>query len=81
MPQKLDATNNDQTPKTNNKNNNDQSHQAGVPLAIIGYACRLPGGVVDGESYWQLLTEGIDAVSEIPTDRWNTRAFSGRAGL
>jgi acyl transferase domain-containing protein/NADPH:quinone reductase-like Zn-dependent oxidoreductase/thioesterase domain-containing protein/SAM-dependent methyltransferase/acyl carrier protein len=52
-----------------------------TPLAIIGYACRLPGGVVDAASYWQLLTEGIDAVSEVPSDRWNVKAFSGRAGL
>ena len=46
-----------------------------VPLAIIGYGCRLPGGVDDGPSFWKLLAEGRDAVREIPPDRWNTRAM------
>ena len=76
-------------PHEMDKRNGDGCHQTAesldaqskVPLAIIGYACRLPGGAVDAESYWQLLTDGVDAVSEIPADRWNTKAFSGRAGL
>jgi len=52
-----------------------------APLAIIGYACRLPGGVVDGSSYWRLLAEGRDAISEIPADRWNTKAFISRTAV
>src|SRR5580698_4683512 len=42
------------------------------PIAIIGAGCRFPGGVVDLDSYWSLLIEGRDAVSEIPPDRWRT---------
>lgn len=42
------------------------------PIAIIGIGCRLPGGVKDPESFWNLLREGVDAISEIPKDRWNT---------
>lgn len=45
------------------------------PIAIVGLACRLPGGVHDGQSYWHLLANGIDAVSEIPPDRWDVEAY------
>jgi acyl transferase domain-containing protein len=39
-----------------------------TPLAIIGMACRLPGG--DGlDAYWQLLSQGDSAVGELPPDR------------
>ena len=35
------------------------------PIAIVGMACRLPGGVNDTDAFWQLLTEGRDAVGEV----------------
>jgi len=38
-------------------------------VAIIGIGCRFPGGVVDAASFWQLLSEGRDAIGEIPADR------------
>jgi acyl transferase domain-containing protein/NAD(P)-dependent dehydrogenase (short-subunit alcohol dehydrogenase family)/aryl carrier-like protein len=41
------------------------------PIAIVGIGCRFPGGVVDPESYWELLRNGVDAVTEVPPDRWN----------
>ncbi len=44
-------------------------------IAIIGVGCRFPGGVNDAESFWKLLTEGRDAVSEVPADRWNVERF------
>ncbi len=50
------------------------------PLAIVGYACRLPGGITDGTSYWQLLEERRDAVTEIPEDRWSHLAYSSGPG-
>ena len=40
------------------------------PIAIVGAACRLPGAR-DVETFWQMLVDGVDAVSEIPDDRWN----------
>lgn len=58
-----------------------QNGSGDQPLAVIGYACRLPGQVIDGPSYWQLLTEGRDAITEVPTDRWSTKAFASRAGI
>ena len=41
------------------------------PIAIVGLGCRFPGGVSDPESFWELLREGRDAISEVPADRWN----------
>ncbi len=41
------------------------------PIAIIGMGLRWPGGVHDPESAWRLLRDGVDAISEVPKDRWN----------
>ena len=45
------------------------------PIAIVGIGCRFPGGVTDGPSYWRLLRDGADAVSEIPADRFDVNAY------
>ncbi|WP_052509248.1 type I polyketide synthase [Kitasatospora griseola] len=45
------------------------------PIAVVGLGLRLPGGAVDADSYWEILRQGIDAVSEIPADRWDADAF------
>jgi len=45
------------------------------PIAVIGIGARLPGGIVDTDTFWQLLVEGRDAVREIPQDRWDTGLF------
>nr|VFJ45213.1 MAG: Acyl transferase domain-containing protein [Candidatus Kentron sp. DK] len=44
------------------------------PIAIIGMGCRLPGAN-SPDTYWQLLQNGIDAVTEVPSDRWNIDDF------
>ncbi|ACA14749.1 Beta-ketoacyl synthase [Methylobacterium sp. 4-46] len=41
------------------------------PIAIVGMACRFPGGAGDPASYWNLLKEGRDAVVEVPKERWD----------
>jgi len=46
-----------------------------LDLAIIGAACRLPGGVTDLASYWEVLCSGRAVVTEVPDGRWTKRAF------
>jgi acyl transferase domain-containing protein/acyl carrier protein len=50
------------------------------PIAIVGMACRFPGAVTTPEAYWALLSHGVDAVSEVPAERWDeaTRARLAR---
>jgi acyl transferase domain-containing protein/NADPH:quinone reductase-like Zn-dependent oxidoreductase/SAM-dependent methyltransferase/acyl carrier protein len=44
-------------------------------IAIIGAACRLPGGVASLDGLWEVLASGRDAVTEIPADRFDIPAF------
>ncbi|MEU9918896.1 beta-ketoacyl synthase N-terminal-like domain-containing protein, partial [Streptomyces sp. NPDC051001] len=39
------------------------------PIAIVGMACRLPGGVANPQDLWRLVSEGRDGVSGFPEDR------------
>ncbi|MEG4811617.1 type I polyketide synthase [Microcoleus sp. F8-D3] len=43
------------------------------PIAIIGMSCRFPGAK-DTESFWQLLSNGVDAIQEVPANRWKIDA-------
>ncbi|WP_335984370.1 type I polyketide synthase, partial [Streptomyces sp. CA2R106] len=46
------------------------------PLAIVGMACRFPGGAGSPEEFWELLSSGGDAVGGFPTDRgWDLEGF------
>ena len=45
------------------------------PVAVVGIGCRFPGDVVGPESFWRLLVNGEDAISEVPADRWDADAF------
>ncbi|MCW5623131.1 MAG: type I polyketide synthase [Burkholderiales bacterium] len=41
------------------------------PIAIIGMACRYPGGADTPEAYWRLLENGVDAIGEVPSRAWD----------
>ncbi|MET9678440.1 type I polyketide synthase, partial [Streptomyces sp. NPDC006482] len=45
------------------------SDAAREPIALVGMACRLPGGVSTPEELWRLVDEGADAVSGFPETR------------
>ncbi|MFF3432588.1 type I polyketide synthase, partial [Streptomyces sp. NPDC002602] len=55
------------------------------PLAIVGMACRFPGGVADPEGLWRLLLDNEEGLSAFPTDRgwenWGAPGGGGRAGF
>lgn len=40
------------------------------PIAIIGIGCRFPGAN-GADEFWKLLLDGVDAITEVPPDRWN----------
>jgi myxalamid-type polyketide synthase MxaD len=44
------------------------------PIAIIGIGCRFPGAN-DPAAFWQLLRDGVDAIREVPADRFDHHAF------
>lgn len=51
------------------------AEQVPVPIAIVGMACRLPGGSDSPEKLWDMLSEGRSGWCEIPADRWNKDSF------
>jgi len=44
------------------------------PIAIVGIGCRFPKAK-DPASFWQLLRNGVDAITEVPQERWDIDAF------
>lgn len=42
-------------------------------IAVIGLGCRFPGAR-NPDGFWQLLRDGVDAVSDVPASRWDAAA-------
>lgn len=53
------------------KNNTQINH----PIAIIGIGCRFPGNASNPNALWELLKNGIDAIIDVPGDRWSIKRF------
>ncbi|MDH3717188.1 MAG: AMP-binding protein, partial [Planctomycetota bacterium] len=44
------------------------------PIAIVGMSCRLPGAN-NTDEFWQLLSNGVDAIGDVPADRWDVDRY------
>ncbi|WP_449343268.1 SDR family NAD(P)-dependent oxidoreductase, partial [Streptomyces silvisoli] len=54
---------------------------ANDPIAIVGMACRFPGGVSGPDDLWRLVIDGTDGIAPFPTDRgWDLDALLGTDG-
>ena len=49
-----------------------QQHEA---IAIVGMACRFPGDASTPQAFWSLLRDGVDAVTEVPLERWDVSSY------
>ncbi|MER7056124.1 SDR family NAD(P)-dependent oxidoreductase [Streptomyces sp. NPDC000351] len=46
------------------------------PIAVVGVGCRFPGGATSPEGLWGLVSDGVDAVGDFPSDRgWDVEAL------
>ncbi len=63
MAQHLAGVEQDQGPATGRR-------QVLEPIALIGMACRFPGGADTLEGYFQVLAHGVDTTREVPGERW-----------
>ncbi|HVH47490.1 MAG TPA: beta-ketoacyl synthase N-terminal-like domain-containing protein, partial [Labilithrix sp.] len=46
------------------------SYQLSEPIAIVGLGCRFPGAS-NPEAFWRLLEAGVDAIVDVPPERWD----------
>ena len=54
---------------------NGSTMDATMPIAIIGAGCRFPGDARSPEAFWELLSKGRSALTEIPKERFNIDAY------
>jgi len=50
------------------------------PIAIIGIGCRFPGSS-GPQAFWQSIRDGVDAITEVPPDRFNLTMYTIRIRL
>ena len=44
-------------------------------IAVVGMACRFPGGGNSPEAFWTMLQDGRDAITDVPLGRWDAEAL------
>ncbi|KAL8743164.1 MAG: hypothetical protein Q9190_004459 [Brigantiaea leucoxantha] len=49
-------------------------------IAIVGQACRFPGGATDTDKYWELLSQGRDVHQKVPADRFDVDSHTDSTG-
>lgn len=50
-------------------------------IAVIGMACRFPGGADSPQAYWQLINGGESAIAAVPAERFPGQLSGFRAGF
>jgi acyl transferase domain-containing protein len=50
-------------------------HARQEPIAVIGLGCRFPGGANTPDAFWQMMCAGVDAIREVPAERWDIDAY------
>ena len=45
------------------------------PIAVVGMGCRFPGDADNPEAFWQLLRDGVDAITPVPPERWDLETY------
>jgi acyl transferase domain-containing protein/NADPH:quinone reductase-like Zn-dependent oxidoreductase/NADP-dependent 3-hydroxy acid dehydrogenase YdfG/acyl carrier protein len=53
----------------------DMTNSDHEPIAILGAGCRFPGDISSLEAFWDALTSRIDAICDVPADRWSMSRF------
>lgn len=65
---------------TLNQPHNNPNLPQNSKLAIVGMACRMPGGADSPEQFWELLVNGIDTHTVVPSDRFDVDAHFDPSG-
>src|SRR5687768_7471333 len=52
-----------------------QQRKLNEPIAIIGMGCRFPGGADTPAAMWRVLDNGVDAIAEVPKDRFDVDRY------
>jgi len=50
-------------------------NQKKEPIAIIGMSCRFPGGANSPGEFWEILSQGVDTITQVPQDRWDINDY------
>lgn len=59
----------------------EQVRESAAPIAIVGMACRAPGGIATPEAYWSLLSAGEESIGPFPSRRGQLLDLDWRGGF